>query len=336
LAALARRSPERASLSLSAFAGHQVWQVRMYAVRAATVLKDVATVERLAYDSEANVRSAALPVLRALRGDESEAAFLSALGERDYQLLRTAAMSLKGAASTRHLRAALVEALERVTRDKMDTSRDTRLALLERIAELGNADLATVLQPLARDFDPAVAAAASAAHATLAGRALDVKPVPLPRPPVPTEEELRDNRSVRVALDSGRTFDIGLLTGRPLATTRFRRLVRTGYYNGLTFHRVVPNFVVQGGSPGANEYVGDGPFMRDELATSGHERGTVGISTRGRDTGDAQIFINLVDNARLDFEYTVIGVIPSSQMTVVDSILEGARITRITLVSPPR
>jgi cyclophilin family peptidyl-prolyl cis-trans isomerase len=153
---------------------------------------------------------------------------------------------------------------------------------------------------------------------------------------VPTEEELRDNRSVRVALDSGRTFDIGLLTGRPLATTRFRRLVRTGYYNGLTFHRVVPNFVVQGGSPGANEYVGDGPFMRDELATSGHERGTVGISTRGRDTGDAQIFINLVDNARLDFEYTVIGVIPSSQMTVVDSILEGARITRITLVSPPR
>jgi cyclophilin family peptidyl-prolyl cis-trans isomerase len=76
--------------------------------------------------------------------------------------------------------------------------------------------------------------------------------------------------------------------------------------------------------------------MRDELATSGHERGTVGISTRGRDTGDAQIFINLVDNARLDFEYTVIGVIPSSQMTVVDSILEGARITRITLVSPPR
>src|SRR5438067_1354390 len=80
---------------------------------------------------------------------------------------------------------------------------------------------------------------------------------------------------------------------------------RSWYYDGLTFHRVLPNFVIQGGSPGANEYVGDGPFMRDEVGRS-NTRGTVGISTRGRDTGDAQIFINLVDNQRLDHEYTVI------------------------------
>ena len=50
--------------------------------------------------------------------------------------------------------------------------------------------------------------------------------------------------------------------------------------------RVVPNFVIQGGSPGANEYWGDGPYTRDELTTEEHLRGTVGISTRGRDTGD--------------------------------------------------
>ena len=63
---------------------------------------------------------------------------------------------------------------------------------------------------------------------------------------------------------------------------------KAGYDDGLTFHRLVPLFVAQGGSPGANEYTGDARFMRDELSLARHERGAVGISTRGRDTGDGQ------------------------------------------------
>jgi cyclophilin family peptidyl-prolyl cis-trans isomerase len=61
-----------------------------------------------------------------------------------------------------------------------------------------------------------------------------------------------------------------------------------------------------------------------------HERGTIGISTRGRDTGDAQIFINLVDNARLDHEYTVFARVCSDRgMDVVDQIQEGDKISRV-------
>ena len=112
------------------------------------------------------------------------------------------------------------------------------------------------------------------------------------------------------------------------------RLGREGYYNGLTFHRVVPNFVLQGGSPGANEYMGDGPYMRDEVGLRAHRRGTLGISTRGRDTGDAQIFINLVDNPRLDHQYTVFAEITAG-MDVVDGILEGDVIERIDVLAPP-
>jgi cyclophilin family peptidyl-prolyl cis-trans isomerase len=70
--------------------------------------------------------------------------------------------------------------------------------------------------------------------------------------------------------------------------------------------------------------------MRDEVGRVGHTRGTVGISTRGRDTGDAQIFINLVDNPRLDHEYTVFGIVTG--MDVVDTILEGDRMTRVTVL----
>ena len=68
----------------------------------------------------------------------------------------------------------------------------------------------------------------------------------------------------------------------------------------------MPNFVVQGGSPGANEYVGAADFMRDEVGLWPHVRGAVGISTRGRDTGDAQFFVDLVDDP-VRPRYTVFG-----------------------------
>jgi peptidyl-prolyl cis-trans isomerase B (cyclophilin B) len=72
--------------------------------------------------------------------------------------------------------------------------------------------------------------------------------------------------------------------------------------------------------------------MRDEVGAM-HVRGTVGISTRGPDTGDAQIFINLVDNMRLDFDYTAFAHVCSG-MDVVDDIQEGDRIVRVHVLPP--
>ena len=63
-----------------------------------------------------------------------------------------------------------------------------------------------------------------------------------------------------------------------------------------------------------------------------HLRGTVGISTRGRDTGDAQIFVNMVDSPRLNHTYTVFGSVTAG-MDVVDGILEGDVIQRVELVT---
>ena len=91
----------------------------------------------------------------------------------------------------------------------------------------------------------------------------------------------------------------------------------------------MPYFVVQGGSPGANEYVGDGPFTRDELGLE-NRRGTIGVSTRGRDTGDGQIYFNTVDNVRLDHDYTVFAEVLSG-MDVVDGMQEGAKIRRVVV-----
>ena len=152
-------------------------------------------------------------------------------------------------------------------------------------------------------------------------------------PPVPVtlrEAEALRGRLFRFTVGAG-VVEVELnLHDAPLTVARLARLVRRGYFDGLTLHRVVPNFVLQGGSPGANEYAGDGPFMRDELGPLSHERGTLGISTRGRDTGDGQIFVNLVDNPRLDHEYTVWGRVVSG-MDLLDELREGEVIRRVEI-----
>jgi cyclophilin family peptidyl-prolyl cis-trans isomerase len=75
-------------------------------------------------------------------------------------------------------------------------------------------------------------------------------------------------------------------------------------------------------------------FMRDEVGLWPHVRGAVGVSTRGRDTGDAQIFVDLVDNPRLDHEYTVFAQVLNG-IEIVDRILEGDVIERIEIVAGP-
>ncbi|MEO8623781.1 MAG: peptidylprolyl isomerase, partial [bacterium] len=114
----------------------------------------------------------------------------------------------------------------------------------------------------------------------------------------------------------------------PLMAARILALSRARYYDGLTWQRVEHDFVIQGGSPGANEYVGLPEFIRDELGTVPHTRGTIGMSTRGHDTGDAQWFINLRDNLRLNRDYTVFAEVVDG-IGVVDGILEGDTIASI-------
>jgi cyclophilin family peptidyl-prolyl cis-trans isomerase len=128
------------------------------------------------------------------------------------------------------------------------------------------------------------------------------------------------------------SFTVQLLTeDAPVTVATFASLADKGQYNDTTFHRFAANFVIQGGSPGADEMDGaTAHFMRDEVGLVRHLRGTLGISTRGHDTGDGQIFVNLVDNVRLDDQYTVFARVIEG-MDVVDRVLEGDVITSITI-----
>ena len=344
LVASAQTDPASARGAVAAAADAEIWQVRMYAARAAGIAGDQVVLARLAADPHVNVQHAALQAWQEARLPGLTAAATAALDSDDGQLLIAASNALADAAREATTAAALRGALARVTAQRRETSRDARLALIARLAAL-DPNPADALQPYVRDFDQAVAQTAAGLLALHAGANGAAPPTPvvsaLPRVVVPSPDAVvaLDGQTVTLTLRGGRQVVLRLYASNaPTNVARFVAQVRAGEWDGRTFHRVEPGFVVQGGSPSANEYAGAAAFARDEVSSLSHVRGTVGISTRGRDTGDGQIFVNLVDNPRLDFTYTVMGAV-ASDLSVVDDLLEGAVIERAIVSGgsePPR
>lgn len=335
LVALARVDAAAARPLLHRDSRHPVWQVRLYVARGAAALRDTTLLTTLAFDSIGNVREVALQGLAGTVGHVADLVYARALASPDYHVVLAAARALKGTPARDSILPAVLVALERLSRERRQTSRDPRMELLARVEEMADTAATDRLAALLNDVDTAFSRRVLRLVSRLDPRghpaaiaAILEEPGPAPAAPV----------RVRVTMSSatgGGTFDFVMDAAEaPLTVGRVARLIRQGYYDGLTWHRVVPNFVIQGGSPAMNEYVGDGPFMRDELGLAHHARGTLGISTRGRDTGDAQWFINLVDNYRLDHDYTVFARVVDG-MSVVDGIMEGDVMESVRIVAGP-
>jgi cyclophilin family peptidyl-prolyl cis-trans isomerase len=114
----------------------------------------------------------------------------------------------------------------------------------------------------------------------------------------------------------------------PLTSLSFVRLAQAGFFNGLTFHRVVPGFVVQGGDPRGDGYGGPGSTIRCEYNPRPYGRGAVGMALSGKDTGGSQFFIALEPQPHLDGSYTQFGQVLSG-MEVVEKIRPGDVIEHI-------
>jgi peptidylprolyl isomerase len=118
-----------------------------------------------------------------------------------------------------------------------------------------------------------------------------------------------------------------LATQAPIHVASFVELVEQGHYDGLPWHRVVPNFVIQGGDPRGDGWGGAGYLLRDEINRVRYERGTVGMPKAGKDTGGGQLFITHVPTPHLDGNYTVFARVTEG-IEVVDRIEVGDRILR--------
>ncbi len=123
----------------------------------------------------------------------------------------------------------------------------------------------------------------------------------------------------------------------PKTVANFSTLAKKGYYNGLTFHRVEPGFVIQGGDPngnGSGGYSIYGPTFEDELNPDtesykeGYKEGVVAMANRGPNTNGSQFFIMLADNDSLPKNYTIFGKVTKG-MDVVKQIVVGDKMTSV-------
>jgi cyclophilin family peptidyl-prolyl cis-trans isomerase/HEAT repeat protein len=147
----------------------------------------------------------------------------------------------------------------------------------------------------------------------------------------------RRNMRVLAAVNTEKgLFKLELLPdAAPLTVDNFVELARRGYFNQIAFHRVVPNFVIQGGDPRGDGNGGPGYQIRCEINVVPYTRGAVGMALSGKDTGGSQWFITHSPQPHLDGGYTVFARVVEG-METVDRITRGDRILSINVTETKR
>ena len=140
-------------------------------------------------------------------------------------------------------------------------------------------------------------------------------------------------QTARITLDSGNAIDITFYPeDAPKTVENFVTLAKKGYYNGLTFHRVVPDFVVQGGCPKGDGTGGPGYTIPAEFNSKKHLRGSVAMArSQHPDSAGSQFYICYGATPHLDRNYTVFGQVTSG-MEHVDRIKQGDRMKTVEIL----
>ena len=152
-------------------------------------------------------------------------------------------------------------------------------------------------------------------------------PVPPPAPSVVAPEEIAANKANHLFIDlsSGGTVEIVMRPDlAPHHVQRIQTLVRRGFYNGLTFHRVIPGFMAQGGDPkGTGEGGSELPDLKAEFTAVPFLRGSFAAARAGSpDSANSQFFIMFAPRPELDNNYTIMGRVVAG-MDAVDAIVPG-------------
>jgi cyclophilin family peptidyl-prolyl cis-trans isomerase/HEAT repeat protein len=334
IGALPRVDPEGFVTTLSALDPDPDWKVRAALADVLGTLAPQAGLPRLhamLADTDQRVIPAVLASLAKLRAPDAVEVTLNRLTADD-PAVRAAAAAALGELKPPAGAAALADAYRAAVRDLETTA---RVAALTALARYGAAAATPVLTTALADKDWAVRLRAAGLLKEIdPGSDADARIRPAPTtatsdfyqadhlvdPPVST--------AVYIDTDRG-TIQIELaVLDAPLTVEHFVTLARKNFFDGLTFHRVVPDFVVQGGDPRGDGEGGPGFTIRDELNERAYVRGTVGMALDGPDTGGSQFFIAQSPQPQLDAKYTVLGRVIAG-MDVVDQIQPGEVIRRM-------
>lgn len=144
---------------------------------------------------------------------------------------------------------------------------------------------------------------------------------------LPTSELI--NKKAVIVTDKG-DIEFEIFSDSPKAASNFIFLAKDGFYDGLTFHRVVSGFVIQGGDPKGDGTGGPGYQFEDEPVTKKYNKGIVAMANAGPNTNGSQFFIMLEDNPSLPPNYTIFGQVTKGQ-EVVEQIKVGDVMKKVTI-----
>ncbi len=332
--AAARHSRAGELVEAAAAASDPVLRTR--AAEAAGRLGAAALLERLTADSTAMVRGAAVAARLEAAGEDMAAAAAAvarlALADPDHGVRATAFGWL-----AEHPVVPL-EVLDPAARAALtDREVESGVSAVQALAARGKAEplergaVVALLEQIAAVNDLPLRRAAAAGLVELD------RPEP-PRRPFETGKTLETYQEI--VQRTRRPREVELVTARgpvrlrlacpqaPLTCLNFLTLAGQGYFDGLRFHRIVPDFVVQDGDPRGDGSGGPGYSIRDEINRLRYRRGVLGMALSGPDTGGSQWFVTLTPQPHLDGGYTVFGEVVAG-MEVLDQLLQGDAIERV-------
>lgn len=151
---------------------------------------------------------------------------------------------------------------------------------------------------------------------------------------VPPQMEIDPKKSYTVTMETSKGKIVIELNAKyaPITVNNFVFLTRQGFYDGVSFHRVIPNFVIQGGDPTGTGAGGPGYRFQDELTNNPlkHETGVLSMANAGPNTNGSQFFITHSPQPHLNGKHTVFGKVTEG-MDVVNAIKAGDRMVTVTV-----
>lgn len=311
-AALAQADPETFMTVLSGLDVDQEWTVRAaLATTLGTLGREAASLrlEQLSRDADPKVRASALTSMAKLGVSGAAERFVKELSADDPGLRLAAARGLGTLQATAAV-PALARAFEAST---SETTYIARAALLEALLATDRAAATPVLRAALSDRDWAIRVRAAALlrglEATSGAQPVRPAPAPVAAAVDATAAMIAPPYSPQAYLETTRgeiRLELAVLDA-PRTVASFVALAGRGFFDGLAWHRIVPDFVAQGGDPRGDGEGGPGYALRDELNTRPFVGGAVGMALDWKDTGGSQFFITLSPQPHLDARYTNFG-----------------------------
>ncbi|HXY38945.1 MAG TPA: HEAT repeat domain-containing protein [Vicinamibacteria bacterium] len=337
--ALAHTSPEDFALVLSGLDQDPDFRVRQELASALGATGGdmaIGVLHGMLKDEDARVLPAVLEALVRARGQDALDTLRRHLEHPDLGV-RAAAADEIARLGAHGLSEPLVAAWRRGLGDGAGELEARISAVAALLAQKDEPARAGLLRVAAEDPSRAVRARAAQAARELGASPPEVGPERVWRPALDYREAMAPYQPSPAALYTPRAFlhtrkgtiELHLdVVEAPLTTASFLALAQAGFYDGLTFHRVEPGFVVQGGDPRGDGNGGPGYTLRCELSGRGYARGSVGMALSGRDTGGSQFFITLQPQPQLEGGYTLFGRVAAG-MEVADRLRPGDAIERV-------